>query len=288
MDAFAVCWEIKELITKMKIKDTELRELITSFLYKKGLKMTGLAKTKGGELYKLICELYKKYNIENINDTLTREINELRQLKKEQLKQKKIEKKEQEIRYKKAMEQHKKLREEEEKEIEEKWNNGVMDKLIELYKREYTHRINQFKIIETELYTEQNEEYWEQVKQENKKRQDISKKWKKEIEDKFNHLMNEKLGDYMKIIDNETIEMRVKGTITQFTNYDDTRTDIEKSETLAEAITAITSVYGTILEREYILIEGYKKREENIDYQRGFDYSRGFYTTKLKPLLQQI
>jgi hypothetical protein len=91
----------------------------------------------------------------------------------------------------------------------------------------------------------------------------------------------------MKIIDNETIEMKTKGIITQFTNFD-TRTDTEKSETLYEAITAITQNYMTILEREYDIIEGYKKREENIDYQRGFDYSRGFYTTKLKPLLQQI
>jgi hypothetical protein len=172
MDAFAVCWEIKELITKMKIKDTELRELITSFLYKKGLKMTGLAKTKGGQLYKLICELYKKYNIENINDTLPREINELRQLKKEQLKQKKIEKKEQEIRYEKAQEEHKKYERRIEKEIEENWNNGVMDKLIELYKREYTHRNNEFKIAEINSYTEKNEEYWEQVKEKNKKRKD--------------------------------------------------------------------------------------------------------------------
>ena len=282
MDAFAVCWEIKELITKMKIKDTELRELITSFLYKKGLKMTGLAKTKGGELYKLICELYKKYNIENINDTLTREINELRQLKKEQLKQKKIEKKEQQIRYEKTQEKIKKYREEIEKEIEENWENGVMDKLIELYTNEYTHRNNEFKITEINSYTEKPLEYWEQVKEKNKKRKEQTEKWIKEIEDKFKHLMNEKLGDYMKIVDNDTIEMRVKGINTQFTNFD-TRTDVEKSETLQQAITEITQYYMTILNREYDIIEKYKKKESDSDY-----YIKGLYVDKLKPLLQQI
>jgi hypothetical protein len=282
MDAFAVCWEIKELITKMKIKDTELRELITSFLYKKGLKMTGLAKTKGGELYKLICELYKKYNIENINDTLTREINELRQLKKEQLKQKKIEKKEQQIRYEKTQEAQKKYREEIEKEIEENWENGVMDKLIEKYTNEYTHRNNEFKITEINSYTEKPLEYWEQVKEKNKKRKEQTEKWIKEIEDKFKHLMNEKLGDYMKIVDNDTIEMRVKGINTQFTNFD-TRTDVEKSETLQQAITEITQYYMTILNREYDIIEKYKKKESDSDY-----YIKGLYVDKLKPLLQQI
>ena len=271
-----------ELITKMKIKDTELRELITSFLYKKGLKMTGLAKTKGGELYKLICELYKKYNIENINDTLTREINELRQLKKEQLKQKKIEKKEQEIRYEKTQEKIKKYREEIEKEIEENWENGVMDKLIEKYTNEYTHRNNEFKITEINSYTEKPLEYWEQVKEKNKKRKEQTEKWIKEIEDKFKHLMNEKLGDYMKIVDNDTIEMRVKGINTQFTNFD-TRTDVEKSETLQQAITEITQYYMTILNREYDIIEKYKKKESDSDY-----YIKGLYVDKLKPLLQQI
>ena len=282
MDAFAVCWEIKELITKMKIKDTELRELITSFLYKKGLKMTGLAKTKGGELYKLICELYKKYNIENINDTLTREINELRQLKKEQLKQKKIEKKEQQIRYEKAEEAQKKYREEIEKEIEENWENGVMDKLIELYTNEYTHRNNEFKITEINSYTEKPLEYWEQVKEKNKKRKEQIEKRIKELEDKFKHLMNEKLGDYIKIVDNDTIEMKVKGINTQFTNFD-TRTDVEKSETLQQAITEITQYYMTILNREYDIIEKYKKKESDSDY-----YIKGLYVDKLKPLLQQI
>ena len=270
-----------ELITKMKIKDTELRELITSFLYKKGLKMTGLAKTKGGELYKLICELYKKYNIENINDTLTREINELRQLKKEQLKQKKIEKKEQEIRYEKTQEKIKKYREEIEKEIEENWENGVMDKLIELYTNEYTHRNNEFKITEINSYTEKPLEYWEQVKEKNKKRKEQTEKWIKEIEDKFNFL-NEKLGDYMKIVDDDTIEMKVKGINTQFTNFD-TRTDVEKSETLQQAITEITQYYMTILNREYDIIEKYKKKESDSDY-----YIKGLYVDKLKPLLQQI
>ena len=270
-----------ELITKMKIKDTELRELITSFLYKKGLKMTGLAKTKGEQLYKLIYELYKKYNIENINDTLTREINELRQLKKEQLKQKKIEKKEQEIRYEKTQEKIKKYREEIEKEIEENWENGVMDKLIEKYTNEYTHRNNEFKITEINSYTEKPLEYWEQVKEKNKKRKEQTEKWIKEIEDKFKHLMNEKLGDYMKIVDDETIEMKVKGIITQFTNFD-TRTDAEKSETLQQAITAINYNYMTILNREYDIIEKYKKRENDSHYLRGF------YVDKLKPLLQQI
>lgn len=282
MDAFAVCWEIKELITKMKIKDTELRELITSFLFKKGLKMTGLAKTKGGELYKLICELYKKYNIENINDTLTREINELRQLKKEQLKQKKIEKKEQQIRYEKAEEAQKKYREEIEKEIEENWENGVMDKLIEKYTNEYTHRNNEFKITEINSYTEKPLEYWEQVKEKNKKRKEQIEKRIKELEDKFKHLMNEKLGDYIKIVDNDTIEMKVKGINTQFTNFD-TRTDVEKSETLQQAITEITQYYMTILNREYDIIEKYKKKESDSDY-----YIKGLYVDKLKPLLQQI
>ena len=271
-----------ELITKMKIKDTELRELITSFLYKKGLKMTGLAKTKGGELYKLICELYKKYNIENINDTLTREINELRQLKKEQLKQKKIEKKEQEIRYEKTQEKIKKYREEIEKEIEENWENGVMDKLIELYTNEYTHRNNEFKITEINSYTEKPLEYWEQVKEKNKKRKEQIEKRIKELEDKFKHLMNEKLGDYIKIVDNDTIEMKVKGINTQFTNFD-TRTDVEKSETLQQAITEITQYYMTILNREYDIIEKYKKKESDSDY-----YIKGLYVDKLKPLLQQI
>jgi hypothetical protein len=270
-----------EIIIKLKIKDTELRELITSFLYKKGLKLTGLTKTKGQQLYKLIYNLYEKYKIENINDTLNREINELRQLKKEQLKQKKIEKKEQEIRYEKAQEEHKKYKEGIEKEIEENWENGVMDKLIELYKREYTHRNNEFKIAEINSYTEKNEEYWEQVKEKNKKRKEQTEKWIKGIEDQFKHLLNEKLGDYIKLVDNETIEMKTKGINTQFSNFD-TRTDTEKSETLYEAITTITQNYMTILYREYDIIEKYKKRENDCDYLRGF------YINKLKPLLKHF
>lgn len=270
-----------ELITKLKIKDTEMRELINSFLYKKGLKLSGLAKQKGDTLYKLIYKLYEKYEIQNINDTLSREINELREVKKNALKQKKIEQKEQQIRNEKAQEQQKKYKEEQEKEIEKNWNNGVMNKLIDLYKYRYTHRNNEFKIHEIQSYTDKPLEYWEGVKQENKKRVEKAEKWKKEIEDKFKPHINEKLGDYIKMVDNETIEMKTKGVITHFNSLD-TRSDTEKKETLLETITAITHNYMTILDREYDIIERFKKKE---NYN---DYLNGFYVNKLKPLINNI
>ena len=83
----------QEVITRMNIKATELKQLIKSFLIKKGLKLTGIAKMKINELHKLIYNLYEKYEIEYINDTLIRQINELRELKKNKLQQKQMEKK---------------------------------------------------------------------------------------------------------------------------------------------------------------------------------------------------
>ena len=83
----------QEVITRMNIKATELKQLLNSFLLKNGLKKTGIGKMKINELHKLIYNLYEKYEIEYINDTLIRQINELRELKKNKLQQKQMEKK---------------------------------------------------------------------------------------------------------------------------------------------------------------------------------------------------